>query len=276
MKKIINKKNLGFTQGRLVNSPYKKIQCFPSKNWTKEFKIAQEHKFALMEWTVNSVNIKKNPLYNGKIKDVIFFKKKYKIEIQSTVCDYFMEKPFFKSKKKKKENIIRNIFKIIKNSEKLKIKYFILPLVDQSSVKNIVQEKLVKNLIHKIIMKYKKIIILIETDYKPTKVINFIKDINSKRFGINYDTGNSANLGYNIKEELKYFKYVKNIHIKDRKYKGKTVRLGKGDANFKETLQHAKKIRYKGNFILQTARSKTNEHVKELNINRNFLLNLNI
>ena len=42
MKKIINKKNLGFTQGRLVNTLYKKIQCFPSKNWTKEFKIAQE------------------------------------------------------------------------------------------------------------------------------------------------------------------------------------------------------------------------------------------
>ena len=27
-------------------------------------------------------------------------------------------------------------------------------------------------------------------------------------------------------------KFIKNIHIKDRKYKGNTVRLGQGNANF--------------------------------------------
>ena len=37
-----------------------------------------------------------------------------------------------------------------------------------------------------------------------------------------------------------------------------------------------KKIRYKKNFILQTARNKQNEHLKEININRNYLLNLNL
>jgi len=276
MEKIINNKKLGFMQGRLVDSKYNRIQCFPSKNWTEEFKIAQEHKFTLMELTVNKVNIIKNPLYNGKIEDVIFLKKKHKIKIQSITCDYFMEQPFFKFKNKIKKNIIKNIFKIIKNSQKLKIKYFIIPLVDQSSIKNSMQEKLVINLIHKIIMRFKKIIILFETDYPPSKVVDFIKKFNTKRVGINYDTGNSAGLGYKTKEELKYFQYVKNIHLKDKKYKGTSVRLNTGDANIKEILQYAKKIRYKGNFILQTARRKKNEHVKELNINRNYLLSLNI
>ena len=35
------------------------------------------------------------------------------------------------------------------------------------------------------------------------------------KVGINYDTGNSAGLGYDFNNEIKYFKYVKNIHIKD-------------------------------------------------------------
>ena len=34
--RYINSKNLGFMQGRLVNSPYNKIQCFPDKEWKKE------------------------------------------------------------------------------------------------------------------------------------------------------------------------------------------------------------------------------------------------
>ena len=34
----------------------------------------------------------------------------------------------------------------------------------------------------------------------------------------------------------KYFKYVKNFHIKDRKLKSKTVRLGRGNAKLKKYL----------------------------------------
>ena len=46
-----------------------------------------------------------------------------------------------------------------------------------------------------------------------------------------YDTGNSASLVINLMKK-KYFDKVHNIHIKDRKIKGSTVRLGKGNFNF--------------------------------------------
>ena len=263
-------------QGRLVNSLYDKIQCFPQKNWIKELELAKKNNFSIMEWTINSINLKKNPLFNGNIKKIIFYKKKFKIKIPSITCDYFMEKAFFKFKKKERKKIINTIFKLIRNSEKLKVKYFVIPLVDNSSIKSPQQEKMVIQLVKKILIKFKKIKILFETDYYPSKVLNFIKKFKSNRVGINYDSGNSANLGYNYKEELKYFKYVKNFHIKDRRYKGKTVRLGQGNTNLREILRYMKKIKYKNNFILQTARSKKKQHEKELNINRNYIFNLNI
>ena len=56
--------------------------------------------------------------------------------------------------------------------------------------------------------------ILFETDYKPQKIIEFVKKFKSKKIGINYDTGNSAALNYDFNDEIIYFKYVKNIHIK--------------------------------------------------------------
>ena len=41
--RYINSKNLGFMQGRLVNSPHGLIQCFPAKSWKSEFRIASEN-----------------------------------------------------------------------------------------------------------------------------------------------------------------------------------------------------------------------------------------
>ena len=78
-------------------------------------------------------------------------------------------------------------------------------------------------------------------------------------------------MGYNFYDEKFYFKYVKNIHIKDKRIRGKTVRLGDGDFDFKSFFNYIKRINYKGNLILQTARSKNNNHLYELKKNRSFI-----
>ncbi len=269
------KSRLGFMQGRLVNSEKKNsIQCFPAKNWAEELKIAKKLNFKIMEWTINDENIKHNPLFNGKIKYLKKLVKKNKIKIPSITLDYFMQRPFFKIKKKtEKEKVINNLKKIIINGNKLNIKYFVLPLVDNSSVKSINQEKiLVEGIIELLKLIKKNSYFLFEIDYLPNKIPNFIKKFKSNKVGINYDTGNSAGLGYDFKKELKYFKYVKNIHIKDRKLRGKTVRLGFGNWEYKKFFKSIKK-NYNGNFILQTARSKNNKHVEEILVNRSFFNN---
>ena len=63
-----------------------------------------------------------------------------------------------------------------------------------------------------------------------------------KYFGINYDTGNSASKGYDPIVELDlYGKYIDNIHLKDRIYKGSTVPLGEGNADFDTIFKKLKK-----------------------------------
>ena len=74
-----------------------------------------------------------------------------------------------------------------------------------------------------------------------------------------------------IEEIKKYGKYIKNVHIKDRYFKGSTVKLGFGDANFDEVFKNLKKIKYSGYFILQTARSRNNLHKKEIIDNLKYL-----
>ncbi len=262
---------IGFMQGRLVDSEKKNaIQFFPAKKWKVEINIMNSINFKIMEWTINSENMNQNHLFNySKNRELKFFLKNKKIKIPSVTCDFFMQEPFYKNKKFIKT--LRNLKKVIKCSKNIGVKYIILPLVDFSSIENVSQEKF---LIREI-KKFTQYLgpnqkILFETDYPPNKIITFIKQLNSK-FGINYDTGNSASLGYSFEEEKKYFRFVKNIHIKDRLFRGRTVRLGKGDYDFKKFFSYLRKIKYNKNLILQTARAKDN--INEILINKKFIEN---
>ena len=116
--------------------------------------------------------------------------------------------------------------------------------------------------------------ILFESDNEPSKLKIFIDKLPNTYFGINYDIGNSAALGYDPEEELNLIgSRVKNIHIKDRKFQGDTTVLGEGNANFNLVFKN-KRINFQGNFILQTARAKDNNHKKVLMEYKEFTMDL--
>lgn len=263
---------LGIMQGRLSPIYNGKIQKFPTHHWKSEFFIANALNLKLIEWTIDIENFEKNPIINNKgiieIKNLI---KITGVNLQSITTDCFMQKPIWI---KNNKNIIKKLSKIIDSCGKLKIKYIIFPLVDNSSLK----DKKTEDRLVKILDKFKKILkkndvsILFEIDYGPKKVKKFISKFDKENFGINYDSGNSASAGYDINEEFgNYGKYIKNIHIKDRIKKGKTVKLGTGNTNFKKLFANIKKMNYKNNLILQTARSCTGEHIAEIIDNLNFM-----
>ena len=122
-------------QGRLSPIYNNKIQSFPTYHWSNEFKKMKELNINSMEWTLDHSGILKNPINtdNG-IKKIIQLKKKYKIKIDSLTGDCFMQKPFWKEKSYKRENLVKILKLVIKNSSKVGIKKIILPLVDNGSI----------------------------------------------------------------------------------------------------------------------------------------------
>ena len=271
-----NKLKLGFLQGRLTKQK-KKIQQFPKKNWKSEFKLAKSLNLNLMEWTIDHYGFFQNPLMNIKHHRVIKkICKKYKIKINSITADFFMEKPFWKQKNQ--SYYLKKIEELIEKCGSLKVKYIVLPLVDNSSVEDTATKNKVVRELLKLEGKLIKnnVICLFESDYAPKKLLNFLKCFQSKSYGLNYDLGNSASLGYNIDEEFKYCgKYIRNVHLKDRLKNGPSVRFGLGNANFKKLFNNLKKIKYLGALILQSSRSKKkSEDLKELEINIGYLNNL--
>ena len=266
---------IGFMQGRLVKSEKPNfIQSFPWKNWKKEFYLANKNKIKILEWTLDFEKFDQNPLIDKKKHPTIKkLKKKNNIKINSVTCDFYMQKPYTKAKTNiLKKKIKRNLIKLLDSCNKLNIKYVIIPLVDNSKLKSIKEENETVNffLSFREILKKTKINIIFEIDYSPKKLLNFINKFDNF-YGINYDSGNSASLGYSLKSEQIYFDKVKNVHIKDRKYKSTTVKLGEGNCNFKELFKILKKKRYKNNLILQTAKTWHNREVEEILDNIKFI-----
>ena len=271
---LINK--IGFMQGRLSIKEFNKIQSFPIKNWKNEFPIANLMNLKKMEWTIDYDYFYENPLMKKSChKEIKSLKKKYKIQIDSVTCDFLMNKPFWKIKNNKK--LLLDFENFLNNCVKISIKKIIVPLVDNGSINKDEQGVILKNILNKIIRKkkFQNLIFLFESNFEPKKIKLFFKNLNKKNYGINYDLGNSASLGHKIKQDFDtYSSLIKNIHLKDRKLKGQTVKFGKGSGEFVALFKYLKKINYKGNLILQSARSKDNNDIKEFHENIGFVKNL--
>ena len=270
------KNKIGFMQGRLSPIYNNLIQSFPYTNWENEFKFAKKMGFSHIEWTVDQYLLDMNPISNknglDKIKKI---KKKYNIQTHNLTEDFFMQNPFFKSDKLVTKILEDQILKLLENSSKIKVKNFVIPLVDNSSIKNTKQLNTVISFFKNIrnFLKKIKINIVFETDMKPKNNMIFIEKLQDDCFGINYDMGNSASIGYNTVKEINlYGSKIYNVHIKDRKFMGESIKLGKGNVNFDSVFECLKKNYYNGFFTLQTARSKSNKHIEVLNSSKKFIL----
>jgi hexulose-6-phosphate isomerase len=250
------KPRIGIMQGRLSKMYENKIQAFPKLTWKEEFSIASNNGFEIIEWIFDE--IQPNPLLNNEgIIEIKKLMEKNNISINAICADYFMTKKLFNESEFEIRKNIEILKKIITQANKLEISMIEIPLVDSSSLKNDKNKHEIINNIEKIIsiVEENNMTIVLETDLNPQNFEEFLKKIGHEHVMANYDSGNSASLGYNVKEELTILKkWIKNVHVKDRNIHGGTVQLGTGDTKFEEFFSTLSKINYSGDLIIQGAR----------------------
>lgn len=255
-------------QGRLSPMIDNRIQSFPWKNWQKEFEIASKNNLSTIEWTIDDDRLYENPLLTKEgIKEINRLTTYYQINIPSLTGDCFMQNPFWKSTGTKKEKLHNDFINILYGCNKANISIVLIPLVDNGSVENEEQENNLLSFLssQKKLMRKLSLRICFESDLSPKKLKNFIDKYDNSLFGINYDTGNSASMGFDPCEEFsQYGDRIINVHIKDRPLSGTTVPLGEGDTNFELIFRMLKEYKYRGNLILQTARTKNNNDLEVL------------
>lgn len=266
---------IGFMQGRLSPIIDGKIQCFPRDYWQDEFAQAEKLTLPIMEWTLDHENLAENPLVSSAgqntIRDLCAT---HNVQIVSVTGDCFMQAPFYKATGKIAAQLIDELKLIIDSCNALSIPNLLIPLVDDGRLEDQQQRdqllEVLASFDSHLIASHLNI--TFETDMAPNEYKDFINLLNPKCFGITYDIGNSASLGFNPEEEFKaYGERIIHVHVKDRKRHGTTVPLGHGDADFPAVFSLLKQQHYNGAYILQTARADDGNHARALSLYRDMV-----
>ncbi len=255
-------------QGRLCDRIDGKIQAFPWRDWELEFPRAQELGLTLLEWTLDQDRLYENPLTTAagqaRIRELSAL---HGVRVLSLTGDCFMQAPFYKVEGAEREALLKDLRAILDASQQVGIRYVLVPLVDNGSLQTPEHEAA---LLEGILPLRQRLAdagmkIVFESDFGPERLAAFIARLPQDAFGINYDIGNSAALGFSPAEEIgSYGRRIDNVHVKDRKLHGTTVPLGTGDADFPAAFGALRKAGYAGHFILQTARADDNDHAGAL------------
>jgi L-ribulose-5-phosphate 3-epimerase len=258
---------IGIMQGRLSPAIDKKIQAFPLETWREEFAIASDCGFQMIEWVFDDTEITNNPIFSEERRaEICQLIEKFNVTVPSICCDYFMTYPLQAEDLSVRLKSRKVLVELIKISGEIGIKYIELPMIGKAGVEEKQNAKIILELLDDIsaLLEKHNIYILLELSLKPEEVLQFINQVSSDMIQINYDTGNSAYWGYDVKKEIPvYGSQIGNVHIKDCTPEEYSVPLGKGNVDFEQSCELLKKAGYTGDFILQTARAIDGQYLEE-------------
>lgn len=260
----LNMNRIGFIQGRLSPLVEGRIQAFPWSSWQDEFKIAEENDFQLMEWTLDQDKLCENPLLTSDGQNEIrTLCKRHGLSIPSLTGDCFMQAPFWKAEGEEQRILQKEFQAVAAACAAVDVSMIVVPLVDNGRFDNSEQEDTLVTFMEsqEAFLDKHDLQVVFESDYNAKELSRFIDRLNLSLFGINYDIGNSAALGFDsVKEIDAYGNRIINIHVKDRVLGGTTVPLGTGNAAFETVFANLDRIDYTGNYILQTSRATDGNH----------------
>ncbi|MBT6052970.1 MAG: TIM barrel protein [Candidatus Scalindua sp.] len=245
-------------QGRLLPKYEGRYQAHPAGYWQNEFALAGELGLDLIEFILDFNEVEKNPLMRrAGVEEIQALSEKTGVGVKTVCADYFMEAPLHSSSDLIVEQSKNVLHKLITHCAQITVTDIVIPCVDQSSIVDEASRlRFISNLRNGIELAEKlNINLALETDLAPGPFANLLEELGSQHVTVNYDTGNSAALGFNPIEELQtYGNRITDIHIKDRIAGGGSVMLGKGDTDFHAFFKALSNIDYQGPFIMQAYR----------------------
>jgi hexulose-6-phosphate isomerase len=262
------KLRIGFMQGRLSPLIDGKIQAFPSPYWQAEFPLAASIGLSCMEWTMDQDQIFDNPLMTKSGRAAIRqLSTEAGILIPSLTGDCFMQAPFWKTSGRRQGELIATFERVLLACADVGIKLVVIPLVDNGALTSTQERAVLESVLLDFVplLAGHNLVIAFESDFQPPQQAEFIEGLPANCFGINFDMGNAASLGWDPEEEIPLLApRIVNVHVKDRLLGGATVPLGQGAANLPKVFASLRAAEYGGNYILQTARAADGAHTETI------------
>ena len=244
-------------QGRLTPPLGDRIQSFPAAKWRDEFALAAELGLHSIEWIVESP-LEANPLWSSSgVVEIRSLVARTGVSVDFVMADYFMESPLVRMSPMSADHNRRVLAHLLDQAAQLGARGVEVPCVDASKISTVAEEDELARILEPGLEQAARLGLQVglETSLRPERFRALLERIGHPNLRANYDTGNSAALGYNAAEEFAaYGQWISNVHVKDRRLGGGTVPLGQGDTDLPQVLRLLAQIPYRGDLILQVAR----------------------
>jgi hexulose-6-phosphate isomerase len=267
---------IGIMQGRLVPPVDNTIYHFPRDTWAEEFALAAQANIDCIEWIYDLYGADVNPISTDDgIERIKLLSTQHHVKILSLCANCFMEKPLVRASAPELEERVELMHWLLHRCQLIGINRIVLPFLDASKIDTDEEFESVIAVLKQILIMAQEtgIAIHLETSLVHTRFVELLAKLPSPMIKVNYDSGNSASLGYDSQDEFAaYGMRIGSVHVKDRNWGGGTVPLGTGDVNFEVLSDRLKAIGYKGDFILEAARGTSGDEVFWAKRNREFIL----
>ncbi len=257
---------LAIMQGRLSPPEDNRIQCFPKKFWRDEFPRAVEAGIPAIEWIDDTYGADVTPFRTKEgIREMLTLMHLHGVAIPSICADTFMEQPFVRCTDSERAERLELLNFLLQQAALVGAHHLGIPLLDNSALNTPDDIKTAAAALRTVIptLEKLKLELHLESSLSPSEFPILLAELPHPSIRVTYDTGNSASLGYNPREEFAaYGNRVGSVHIKDRKKGGGTVPLGTGDTDFAAVKEELRRIGFNGLNTLQAARGETGREVE--------------
>jgi hexulose-6-phosphate isomerase len=267
---------IAIMQGRLLPPEGGSIQGFPRDRWREEFALAAEAGIDAIEWIYDVHGADVNPVAtDAGVADMRALSRQHGIAVISLCADYFLDRPFVRAAPDSVGDLIAHLVWLIGRCSQAGITRVVLPFVDASRIDTPADERRTAEVLRHVLPSCATtgIELHLETALAPGAFSALLARIPDPLLRVNYDSGNSASLGYDVASELAaYGTRIASVHIKDRIRGGGTVALGAGDADLPALFSGLARLRYQGDYVLQVARPTDGSEVEWARHNRAFVV----
>jgi L-ribulose-5-phosphate 3-epimerase len=266
---------IGIMQGRLLPPIANRIQSFPAEAWADEFHLAATVPLDTIEWIYEVNGAEDNPIGTRTgLERLRTLTEDQGVGVRSLCADYFMDRPLVRVAEADRREGERVLCWLVSQCALAGIERIVLPFVDVSRIAVAEDYRDVVDSLRKITPDLERtgVEIHLETDLPPLEFARLLSAVDHPKVRVNYDSGNSASLGYSPSTEFAAYGHsVGSIHLKDRVRGGGTVPLGEGHADFAALFAEVQRVGYRGDFILQVARGVAGDELAWARHNLEFL-----
>jgi L-ribulose-5-phosphate 3-epimerase len=259
-------------QGRLVPPEGGHFQSFPRQRWRDEFALAAAAGLDAIEWIFDVYGEDVNPLStDAGLAELRTLIEETGIEVRSACADYFMDRPFLRTTASEREDRVRKMEWLLSRCQSAGIGRIVIPFVDNSALRSEEQKMQALAVLRQLLPRAEEtsVELHLETSLGPEPFAALLEQCRHPLVRVNYDSGNSASLGYSVSEEFAAYGHrIGSVHIKDRLLHGGTVPLGTGGADLPAVFAGLAGLNYAGDYVLQIARSETGSEIAWIARNR--------